>query len=369
MDDRLLMKRGKILFINGAQFGHSSGHYYYCKYLSKSFDILYVCYDRGLEHLTVEGVEVKYVPFKGSKVGRMLGLLKESILQSRKFSPDILFVTYFNLSFLTAIFCKSHRTVLDIRTGSLKENKLSNKIDNLVLYLQSVFFSKIIILSESLRQRLSLPSAKCKIVPLGSVILYEGSHKLDDLNLIYIGTLDGRNISDTILGLNQFIRENDKKQHKISYTIIGFGSEAEEEKIIRTIFESNLDGIVKYEGRKNYNELAPYFEISSVGVAYVPQTSWYDCQPLTKLYEYMLSGMPVIATNTFENRIMINTDNGVLINDTPDEFCLGLTHIYNNRFSYNSDVIRKSVELYTWENIVNNNLRPFLEGLLSSSVN
>jgi hypothetical protein len=74
--------------------------------------------------------------------------------------------------------------------------------------------------------------------------------------------------------------------------------------------------------------------------------------------------MPVIAVNTYENRLRVNENNGVLINDSAKDFCNGLTNIYNRRNSFNSSEIRKSVESYTWENIVNTNLKPYLQKLL-----
>ena len=70
----------------------------------------------------------------------------------------------------------------------------------------------------------------------------------------------------------------------------------------------------------------------------------------------MLSGMPVIATGTFENSLIVNDLNGVIIKDTPEDFCAGLINFYNRRNSYNSSAIRKSVEAFTWENIVKSNL-------------
>jgi glycosyltransferase involved in cell wall biosynthesis len=96
----------------------------------------------------------------------------------------------------------------------------------------------------------------------------------------------------------------------------------------------------------------------------VPMTPYFEYQPVTKLFEYMLSGMPVIATNTYENRLIVNENNGVLINDTSEDFCNGLLTIYNKRNSFNSSEIRRSVESYTWGNIVNTNLKPYLMGLI-----
>jgi glycosyltransferase involved in cell wall biosynthesis len=74
--------------------------------------------------------------------------------------------------------------------------------------------------------------------------------------------------------------------------------------------------------------------------------------------------MPVVATNTYENRLIVNENNGVLINDSAEDFCNGLMKIYNQRNSFSSSEIRKSVELYSWEKIVNTNLKPYLQKLL-----
>jgi glycosyltransferase involved in cell wall biosynthesis len=355
------MHKPKLLFINGAQFGYSSGHYFYCKYLTEDFTISYVCYDRGLDRIVLEGVNVKYVSFNGCKLVRIFRFLRESIRQSFTLKPYILFVTYFNICFLLPIFCKSKKTVLDIRSGSLRERRIFRRIDNLIVLVQSKFFNQIIILSESLRKKLYISRVKSKVIPLGSEIYYTGDHNFNTLDLLYVGSINNRNITDTIKGLKLFQKKNLVNPIKVSYTIVGFGSDAELKKLTTCILETSLSDIVKYEGRKSYNELAPYFERSNLGVVFVPQTPYYDCQPATKLFEYLLSGMPVIATNTYENRLVVNNINGVLITDTPEDFCAGLAAIYNARNLFLSSEIRKSVASYNWESIVTSNLKPYLQ--------
>jgi glycosyltransferase involved in cell wall biosynthesis len=358
------MSKSKLLIINGVQFGHSSGHFFYCKYLSENFAISYICFDRGLNKLILEGVDVYYVSFSGNKLIRIIRFLKESIRLSLTIRPQILFVTYFNICFLLALLCKSEKTVLDIRSGSLKKNKIFRSIDNYFVLFQSLFFSKIIILSDRLRKKLYISRKKCNIVPLGSEIYFAGDHNFNTLNLLYVGSFDDRKIAETIQGLHMFLQNNKVDTIKVGYTIVGFGSEDETSKIINSISKNNLFDIVKYEGRKTHLELVPYFEQSNIGVVFVPQTPWYDCQPVTKLFEYMLSGMPVIATNTYENRLIVNKNNGVLIDDSVKDFCNGLMNIYNQRNTFNSSEIRKSAESYTWGNIVNTNLKPYLNKLI-----
>ncbi|HEY5587611.1 MAG TPA: hypothetical protein VIK86_01495, partial [Candidatus Paceibacterota bacterium] len=71
-------------------------------------------------------------------------------------------------------------------------------------------------------------------------------------------------------------------------------------------------------------------------------------------------GIPCIATNTFENAQIITKINGVIINDTPKDFCNGLYKLLNYYQQYKSDEIVSSVKDYTWENIVFNNLEPYI---------
>jgi nucleoside-diphosphate-sugar epimerase len=70
-----------------------------------------------------------------------------------------------------------------------------------------------------------------------------------------------------------------------------------------------------------------YFDIHNIGVSYIPMLKCFDNQPPTKTFEYLLSGMPVIATATNANKDIINDVNGVLINDNSEEVYNGLTAI------------------------------------------
>jgi glycosyltransferase involved in cell wall biosynthesis len=353
----------KLLIINGAQFGHSSGHYFYCKYLLDDFDIRYICYDRGLNRIRLSGVEVNYISFNGSKIFRIIRFLKECVIQSRKFKPDIIFMTYSNVCFLLALFCLSRKKVLDIRTGSLNENRILRIAENFIILFQSMFFRHVVILSESMRCRLSISLRKSRVIPLGSEVYYENAHDFKVLKLLYVGALDDRNISQTIKGLKLFLQKNGTSV-VLSYSLIGFGNDGTISKLKNIISENNIGDIVKFEGRKTHEELVPYFERSNIGVVYVPLTPGYDCQPVTKLFEYLLSGMPVIATCTYENRLIVDNTNGVLIDDTPEDFCKGLEKIIDLRNYYRSSIIRQSVAKYTWEEIVNSNLKPYLLNLL-----
>jgi glycosyltransferase involved in cell wall biosynthesis len=358
------MNKPVILFINGAQFGHSSGHYFYCKYLRKDFDIHFICFDRGLEHIELQGVKVYYISFAGSMFIRMNRFLRESINISYSLKPEVLFITYFNFSFILAILCHAKKTVLDIRTGSLSRNKFIRLIQNKYIFLQAFFFNSIIILSESLRGKLKISIKKSKIISLGAEIYYEGNHSADAINLLYLGSLDNRNIDITIRGLSHFIKRNPSFLKSIKYSIVGFGSEVEISKLQKCIEENGLEVNVFLEGRKSIQELPAYFRYSNIGLVFVPQLPEYDCQPSTKLYEYLLSGMPVLATRTYENSQIVHKRNGVLIEDTESGFSYGLEELSKRLDSFIPGEIRESAKSYEWKNIVENDLKGFLLSLM-----
>jgi hypothetical protein len=86
----------------------------------------------------------------------------------------------------------------------------------------------------------------------------------------------------------------------------------------------------------------------------------FQCQPTTKIFEYHLSGMPVLATATCENAKVIRKEDGVLISDDPLGVSQGLMTIYRNLSGYDSNVIRRLSAGYTWERVISDHLAPFL---------
>jgi hypothetical protein len=354
----------KLLFINPGQYGYVAGYPYYVKYLKDDFRIAYVCHDRGLKKVVEPDISIRYVPFNGHKIIRYWRWLK-SVYQSIKRTDDnaIIFMVYFKMCFVFGLLFPRKRIILDIRTGSLKTNPVWNKWQNKQFLFESFFFKHINILSEGLRDYLRIKPSKCHWLPLGADIISTKNKRFDTLKVLYVGTLNGRRIDDTIKGLRMFLEEYDVPEKFVTYDIFGFGTEQEELRLKQEIVNSNLQHVVQFHGRKNHRELTAYFDACNVGVSYIPVTRYYQFQPPTKTFEYILSGMCCLATDTFENRQLINDDNGVLIKDSPEGFAAGLLAAWENRAHWNSGKIRKSLSTYRWENIVKKNLEPYLKNI------
>jgi len=352
----------KILFVNGGQFGYSAGHFYYCKYLKDEFDIHYFCFDRGKEKIFLDGIIVHYLPFEGDKIKRNYNFVIRAINLSKGIKPDTLFVVYFGLAFLLGLFASAKvEKIVDIRTGSLAINPWRRKLNNTFIKFQTHFFDRRIILSEGLQEKLKIKTHNTLVLPLGSDVLFNGSHDFfDSFKLIYVGTLDGRRIDETIIGLALFMQDPKNKKLVEKYTIIGFGSESAIKKLRTTIKQSNLENTVFFEGEKKHSDLGRYFSAANIGVAYIPIEDYYQNQPATKLFEYGLSGIYTLATDTAENRKFVTDINGTLCRDSPDAFAKALEKIKEKRSEINSANIRRSLEDYRWDLLVDKKLRTFI---------
>jgi glycosyltransferase involved in cell wall biosynthesis len=224
-------------------------------------------------------------------------------------------------------------------------------------------FPHVTIVSESLREKLKLDPARATILPLGGDQFARGAKSFDTCRLLYVGTLLDRRIHLTVEGLTAFYRLGAQDTFE-SYDIVGSGPDDQEQRLLEAISRSPVRDRIRVHGRIPNAELHPFFERANVGVGFIPEEEYYQPQPSTKVFEYLLSGMAVIATRTYENARVINKSNGVLIPDTPEGFSEGLRQIVAARLQFNSGSIQRSVGEYSWDAIVQQTLRPYLDLVL-----
>jgi glycosyltransferase involved in cell wall biosynthesis len=117
---------------------------------------------------------------------------------------------------------------------------------------------------------------------------------------------------------------------------------------------------VRFYGRVPYNKVEDFLKNANIGIVFLPMTPYYNHQPTTKLFEFLLAGIPVIATNTSENSSIVNESNGILIKDNVEGFVNGLKQISEKPEQLNEESIRNSVSSFTWEAIVSQHLKPVL---------
>ena len=359
----MLSEKPKILIVTRYSFGDQPLPYNWCLYLREHYDITCLCLTDSHKQkaIAMEGVKVQYLNCKFGRLARLAILLIGSLRTIRE-GYDLCIVMYFSGCGLIKLFCPPHRKLLlDIQSGAIGISKTKRILVNWLLRLEASLFHYKFVLSEGLRQTLHL--SRAQVIPIGAETISNKERCFNRMDLIYVGTLQNRNIDRTIRGFKQF-----HVQHKdvvgMSYTIIGNGYRNEEENLKHLVHEEDLDGVVKIAGYIARNKLAPFFDEANVGVSFIPLTDYYDVQPPTKTFEYLLSGMPVLATRTSENRRLINDTNGVLIEDTPEGFYLGMLELYERWYLFDSEEIRAQAQVHTWERITTQRLIPALNSLL-----
>ncbi|WP_439483330.1 glycosyltransferase [Cyclobacterium plantarum] len=173
-----------------------------------------------------------------------------------------------------------------------------------------------------------------------------------------------------IKGFHQFYLEllNKPKPKPLHLTIIGDGPGGERDEISAYIQKNKLQEVISTEGYVHNDLLHHYFRKSNIGVSFIPITAYYQDQPPTKTYEYLLSGLAVIATATNENVKIINEKNGLLIQDSTEDVVSGLQILASRMETYQPEEIRHQMEDHLWIRIVQDNLKPYLIKLLSQKV-
>lgn len=350
----------KILFVNQSQFGYHIDYLQYCRYLKNEFEITYICWDYGRNKMNEEGINIIYLSRQGNLIKRNISFIQNAIKHIYKFSYDVIFIHYFRGASLISILDRTKNSKnLDIRTGCVSSNSINRYVNNRILQFESKFFKNISIISEGLRSYIGI-NPYAYILPLGANPKNINKICKNRLHLLYVGTLTNRRIEDTIIGLNLFLEDNPK--YEIKYTIVGEGWNGEKNKLEKLIGKLNLNSIIELKGYVPHDELENIYSICNVGVSYIPITPYFQYQPATKTYEYLLLGIPVIATKTVENCNVINESNGLLILDNPVSFRDALIKIYNNIDSYNEISIINTVSKNHWHVIINN-LKEYIKNI------
>jgi glycosyltransferase involved in cell wall biosynthesis len=351
------MKR--ILIIDQHQFGYLTDTYCYCRHLAGRYDITYVSWDFHFPPMSVAGVRIITVSRDGSRVRRVVRYLRRVREELRTGNYDVAFVVLFTGCSLLRLVRTAIPLVVDLRTGSELSNRFARWMQNSLMAFESRMFRHISVISEGLREVLGFSVERCHILPLGADPQNVPDKSFHELRLLYVGTLIQRHVERTVEGLHAYL-QTAGAHRTIHYDIVGDGLPEHNELLKETIRRLDCASVVTFHGRVPFAELRPFLERCNIGVAFVPMTPYFHPQPSTKIFEYLLAGMPVLATATDENARVVTPSVGVLHKDTAEDFCRGLTSIIASAPSFTSASLRSAVLDYTWENIVHRNLEPFL---------
>lgn len=353
------MKKKNLLIIQQHQFGYLTDSYKWCEYLNKDYNITILCYDAGKPKISLSGIDINYFNIKGNRYTRGIRFIIYCLYYILK-KRGITIVIYFEKCELLKSFLFSKKMILDIRTLSVHNSE--SKRDNFNAKLKKACnkFDLITVISKGVKNQINLPNKDIRILPLGGDTISTKVKSFENIKLLYVGTLSNRHIEKTIDGLHLFT--NRFPNCNISYDIVGDGNENELEELIKYTQEKGEDfnSKIRFWGRVPYNKLKPFFDKCNIGISFIPMTDYFDAQPPTKTYEYILSGLYTIATETTSNKEIITHENGILIKDTPQDFADALSVLFTQKEKIRDEVIRNSLKESTWKAITQNYLKPIL---------
>lgn len=354
------MGKRKILIIDKHQLGTITDIHKWCEYLRNDYSVSLICFDTGKEKMQIDGIDVKYVPYYGNYIVRGFRFLCTAIWNILFFNGKILVVYFEGCEWLKIIY-PLKKMIVDIRTLSVSKDVNIRRKYDLRMRKACRFFDLITVVSEGVRTKLRLCNKHVEIMPLGADVISEKSKNFTTLKLLYVGTFAGRDLYKTIEAFSIFIKNN--KNVVASYDIIGDGFNNELEEYKDLAMRLGISDKVCFHGRLPYDKLKPYFDKCNIGVSFVPMTEYYDVQPPTKTFEYVLSGLYTIATATSANKELVTNDNGILINDSVSDFVDALSCIWNRRDNINEIKIRESLKEFSWKRIVSIKLISILADL------
>jgi len=338
----------RLIIVSPTQYGYQTDYLKYVQYLPEKYDVVFICVDKGKHRFNCSNAEIKYIKF-GSSITTAIAYTVFVYFYIIFHSGKILSANFKGCRFLKkAIFWR--KMIVNIRTVSVDRDASAQLKRNIRIRKDALPFDRIIMISKGGAQQLNLPMEKVDIVGLGADVISDVPKSYDKLNLLYVGTMDNRNILQTVIGFHKYL--DDTHDNTATYDIIGDGEELQS--IKDYVASNNLSRRVFIHGRKRYDELKPYFDKCNIGVSFVPITEAYRFQPPTKTFEYINSGLFTIATRNQIHEETVHPDSGLLIADTSDAFCDALKK--TTTLSIDEYKVRKGGMPFLWRTIVKNEL-------------
>lgn len=346
--------------------------------LDKYFDILHVLYIDKAADVTwfnnKKGYKIVPVRYYGRNALQRMGVIAymylHNIYMILKEKPRLVWLpvtsSYINFFvFIYRIVCYRCKVYVQLFTPSVDKSKFKRKVLDYMMSLNLKAFKYIGAGKygnpNCIKYR--IPRRKVLEVEVGMPDYGYKERDFKDLKLVYIGSINYRNVWQAVEGFDLFVRKH--PECNCTFDIIGAGNPEETGKLMNTINNAKYCNRIKYHGRLSVSEVKSVFDKCNIGVAYVPICD-HMRNSSTKTIEYALCGMPIIATANSVRSKLVTEDIGVLCNDDPDSFADALSRLKDNIAlgRYSSQAIREKYDSYSIEKVMKTKYVPLIDNLL-----
>ena len=353
----------KILLATTNQFGFLVDYHRYYIYLKKNnHEVKYICYDYGKEKVEKDNPDIIYVSHKGNKLLRHFRFINSIIAFEKKQNFDRIMIHVFPMVTLLLLYIKRNKVFIDIRTLSVHKKKYKRAFFDFLIRIASIFYKHTSVITDVAAEHIGI--RKYKLLPLGGA--YFGNEELNghgeqyndilhsgDFIFLYVGTLFKRRIIECVQGFHSYINSHPNTASR--FVIIGTSLGNELNELNAYIETHNLKSVVHTLGYIPQSRLAPFFKYAGCGIAFTPLTMPFLLQPTTKAYEYLINGIPVIATASQDNIRLLEaakTPSGIIISDSPAGIEEAVGKILAGKESFVTEAIKKEFYRYEWDNLL-----------------
>jgi glycosyltransferase involved in cell wall biosynthesis len=169
--------------------------------------------------------------------------------------------------------------------------------------------------------RYGVDTAKIKMIYMGVADNFMSQHTQTEalqnkpLHLMYIGTVSQTRGRDVMLNAMAILANESivsEKNYSLKLTIVG-ASKPELVFCQQRIKELNIAEFVSVNGRVSGHEIPQHLAQADVGICLWEQNQWNEFNPPTKLFEYLVAGVPVLGSNIrTHTRYIQNWQNGLI---------------------------------------------------------
>ncbi len=284
---------------------------------------------------------------------RDLPLVLTSILIGKVFGIKVFYD-------MAECYPEMYRTMLKYGEGKISNFFLKNYfIASFIEYVCVYLVDHIFVMIEESRERLyqkGVKENKISIVPntpeLNKITIFQKKYEKGDvIKLLYVGRITRlRGIDNAIRGLNIYYSKYNTDK-KIQFNIVGDGPHLN--KIKELTKELGLENCVHFPGWCKGEDLQKYLIQSDIGILTHRDCPHWNTTIPNKLFDYMSSGLPVIATNVKPvKRIVEKVKCGMIFDDKDyNGFALSLNKLLDSDIErMRENGIKAIKEVYNWEN-------------------
>ncbi len=255
--------------------------------------------------------------------------------------------------------------VYDLRTGGLGRRPDAVLIDAMARSAHC-FADSCIALSDALGRRL-LGAGRFHEVPLGVDLerfrppARRAGGQGDAFVFVYAGTLSSNRRLLNMLAAFEKVHG----AHPGARLLVA-GDGDDRARLEAFVGKRRLQHAVTFLGKRPYAEVAGLMAGADCGLAYVPDTAWFQPQPQLKTLEYFASGLPAVAVGTAGNRsYWKGLPAELLTADDAESFAAGMRFAIARQAEHAPERFRRAAEPFSWDRITRERLIPFYAELLA----